>query len=223
MNGTVYSIHNGTHRYVGSTTQPIHRRISGHVKGDNPCSSKIIIESGTYEVEVLESGKFKTLDDLRWCERRYIEQFGIKNLVNKVIPILTKDEHHANKVVYTAEHREEKAAYDVKYAAEHRKQKAAYKAEYNNNHRDELAKYRAEHRDALAAQQAQQAERSAQIVLCPCGKSGRYGDRSRHLKTKFHLGWFAKNSTAPSFSNVTLVSDKPFVPSNFVLSNVLAS
>ena len=88
----IYRIFNETHNYIGSTVD-LKNRMSVHKCPTNKyrCSSKIIIDSGNYQVEILEECEDK--------DREIREQFWIDSYdcVNRNNPVAKKDWDKRNK------------------------------------------------------------------------------------------------------------------------------
>ena len=78
----IYRIFNETHNYIGST-KDLNHRMSVHKCPTNksPCSSTIIIESGNYQVEILEECEDK---DRSIREQYYIDIYDCVNVKNAV-------------------------------------------------------------------------------------------------------------------------------------------
>ena len=78
----IYRIFNETHNYIGSTVN-LKQRMAVHKcpTHQSPCSSKIIIESGNYEVEILEECEDK---DRKIREQYYIDKYDCVNVKNPV-------------------------------------------------------------------------------------------------------------------------------------------
>ena len=105
MSGIIYKITcNETGEcYVGSTTQGLKKRMSAHrclsTNANKNCSSKCIIERNNYTSEIIEFVNFG--DDksiLKAKEKDWISKFS--NIVNKIRPILTRDEKNADQKKY---------------------------------------------------------------------------------------------------------------------------
>ena len=47
----IYKLYNANDCYIGSTKHPLHKRLSQHKSPHNRCCSKLIIESGNYQIE----------------------------------------------------------------------------------------------------------------------------------------------------------------------------
>ena len=85
--------------YVGSTNQPLHRRMINHKKDKNRCSSKEIIKNNNYDISVIEECKeenrnereqfyIDSLDCVNikntfWDEKKYKKEYYIKNIEHK--------------------------------------------------------------------------------------------------------------------------------------------
>ena len=50
----IYKLYNEIDCYIGSTKHPLHKRLSQHKSRHNRCCSKIVIESGNYDIEKLD-------------------------------------------------------------------------------------------------------------------------------------------------------------------------
>jgi hypothetical protein len=104
INGKIYKITSGDLTYIGSTCEPtLARRLSGHVTSHKLCkngtygktSSFQVIETGNYEISLLELYPCNSKDELTARERFYIET---NDCVNKRIEGRTKKEYYeANK------------------------------------------------------------------------------------------------------------------------------
>jgi len=47
----IYKLYNENDCYIGSTKRSLHKRLSQHKSPHNRCCSKIVIESGNYQIE----------------------------------------------------------------------------------------------------------------------------------------------------------------------------
>ena len=47
----IYKLYNEKDCYIGSTKHSLHKRLSQHKSPHNRCCSKIVIESGNYQIE----------------------------------------------------------------------------------------------------------------------------------------------------------------------------
>jgi len=99
QNGKIYKITSGDIIYIGSTCEPtLARRLAKHVanytgfkKGkDHFISSYTLIETGQYEITLIELFPCGSKDELTARERFHIET---NECVNRSIPGRTKEEH----------------------------------------------------------------------------------------------------------------------------------
>ena len=95
QNGKIYKIisHNSDQDiYVGSTTQMLCKRLTGHVtnfKKNGPVSSKNVLRHGNYQILLIENYPCNTKEELTAREAYYVRQF---NCVNKNVPGRTREE-----------------------------------------------------------------------------------------------------------------------------------
>jgi len=76
----IYRIYNDSHNYIGSTKNLYHR-IACHKSDKNECSSRIIIESGKYQVEILEECEEDKREER---EQYWIDKYDCVNIKNPV-------------------------------------------------------------------------------------------------------------------------------------------
>lgn len=115
-NGKIYKIVDNTTGkiYIGSTTQPLAKRLAEHkrhyhqVKNKtrlNKTTSSAIFENGDYDIVLIEECNCETKEQLHRIEREYIESL---ECVNRCIPLRTKQE-------YQQDNRERLIAYLKQY------------------------------------------------------------------------------------------------------------
>ena len=72
----IYKLNNEKDCYIGSTKHSLHKRLSQHKSPHNRCCSKIVIESGNYQIEkvaeVHPEERFKK-------EQHFIDEFSTLN------------------------------------------------------------------------------------------------------------------------------------------------
>jgi len=143
-NGVIYMIKGKSinKNYIGSTTIGIYKRLAGHKSSSNNCSSKEIIESGEYSIEVLEIYPTTSSYELRLRERFYIEN---NECVNKNIPTMTQTEHNrinrsnpdyrlkenANQKIYENKPERKIIMQSYRDNPENKKKALAYRKNYN--------------------------------------------------------------------------------------------
>jgi hypothetical protein len=145
QNGKIYKITSGDLTYIGSTCEPnLARRLSGHVrsfrqfqngKGSN-VSSYQLIETGQYEITLIELCPCGSKDELTARERFHIENTVCVNKIKR--PIITNEERqerinsYAKSYREDPEHKELFKDYHKTYRQDHAEELKAKKKEYYN-------------------------------------------------------------------------------------------
>jgi len=154
--------------YIGSTKNTLNKRFTYHKYLLN-CSSKLIIEFGDAEIELIEE-----VDEQNrlFRERHWIE-FYTEQCVNKIIPIRTKEEK-----------REHKTEYNREYYEANREQINEHQREYYEANSEQIREYK---RAFYEANSEQIREKRNEKITCECGGKTTKANISTHLKTKKHL------------------------------------
>ena len=157
-------------RYIGSTTQPLNKRIGQHrsdykqYQEGNPkfTTSFEIIKLGNYYIEIFECNN---KEELFAKERQYIELH--KDIcVNKFIPNRTDKE-------YKEDNREKIKEYQIEYREINKEKiKEYHKENYENNK-----------------------EKLTEIFNCCCGASIQKCEIARHKKTMKHIRFIESQTT----------------------------
>lgn len=188
-NGRVYLIYNDDDDllYVGSTELTLEERhrirryamryaytpdysasVNTHYRRIGPTKMKL---------ELLEEVVFESKDELRWCERAWMETFegmGFE-LLNDQQPIRSEEERKAYHDAYNRHHHEQHKD------DPHRREQLA-RARQSETGRAQQKRWREENRDHLrAAFKAWGSER----IPCPiCGKTVTRAKKARHVRDK---------------------------------------
>ena len=164
QNGKIYKIisHNSDQDiYVGSTTQMLCKRLTGHVtnfKKNGPVSSKNVLRHGNYQILLIENYPCNTKEELTAREAYYVRQF---NCVNKNVPGRTREEwYEDNKdkiAKYYEDNKDKIAERQKKYYEDNKDKIAKYYednkdkiAKYYEDNKDKKAKYREDNKDKIA-------------------------------------------------------------------------
>jgi len=141
-NSTVYKLHSYDNDliYIGSTTQPLAKRLYEHKHKSNTCSSKILFEqSDNVIITEIEHVNVSSKTELLKIERRYIENM---ECVNKCIPLRTKQEYrHDNKDKI----KESKKQYDI----DNKDKIKESKKQYRLDNKDKIKQYRLDNKDKI--------------------------------------------------------------------------
>ena len=162
--------------YIGSTVQPLHKRIHGHKRDyqlfkNNQIhyvSSYELIDLGEIDIILIENIKCESKEELHAKERYHIE-LNKELCVNKNIPKRSKEETQQIKKEYELKNKEKKKEYAKRniekineYQNEYRKSNKEYQKEYHKEYQREE-------------------------INCECGTTLLLKYKLRHLKTKKHL------------------------------------
>jgi len=139
-NSTVYKLHSYDNDliYIGSTTQPLAKRLYEHKHKSNTCSSKILFEqSDNVIITEIEHVNVSSKTELLKIERRYIENM---ECVNKNIPLRTNRE-------YTLDNKDKYKQYYKQYILDNKDKIKEYKKQYDIDNKDKSKQYRLDNKD----------------------------------------------------------------------------
>lgn len=148
--------------YIGSTTQPLYKRLHHHKSKKNRCTSKDLIEP---KIFLIEDFPCERKEQLHARERHHIEN---TECVNLYIPIRFGDE---NQLIEN----EWKKKWYLRNKERLLKKHKEYHLKNKNN--EDYQKKRQEQRD----------KKKGTKKICECGVEVEHSGLARHKKTKKHL------------------------------------
>jgi len=110
--GKIYKIVNDVNDkfYIGSTTQPLYKRLSEHRKKDNVCMCKNIgVDLYKCSIILIENYSCNDKQELLRKEREYFDKYKKECkevFLNKKRPIITIEERKERSIKYNKEHKE---------------------------------------------------------------------------------------------------------------------
>lgn len=111
--GKIYKIESNGLIYYGSTIQKLYNRISHHKGLYNETISKLLFNTDKeIKISIVELYPCNSKKELLFREREWIEN---NECINKINPIVSKEEAYLIKQKWTLEHREDKKEYDKIY------------------------------------------------------------------------------------------------------------
>lgn len=166
--GRVYKItcENENICYIGSTKQPLKRRLQQHSKFGN--SSKVLFEYPNVEINLLEEIDYQDRDELTRKEAEYIKEYR-DIAVNLVIPFRTSREYYEDNKEYIKQR-------NNNYRRQNIEKYRGYNNKYYQNNREIIKVYK-----SIKHQ-------------CDCGGKYTNGHRAEHLKTKKHLNFLEQQN-----------------------------
>lgn len=179
MLGRVYCIrsHQTTEIYVGSTTQMLSSRMSGHracykrwtISNKHYVTSFEILKYEDAYIELIEQGEFASKQEMEKREGHYIREMVC---VNKCIAGRTQKEWETDNVDKITERQKQ-------YKIQHAEQIAKYQKEYRIQHVENQKEYKIQHADQIAEYQKEKHN-------CPCGGKYITSNKAHHFKSKKH-------------------------------------
>ena len=222
-NGKIYCIKNyiTDDVYVGSTTQPLSKRMDKHrakfrqAKYKNNQLYKIMNDIGLehFYIQLIEKCECNDVEELRAVEKDWIKNIG--NL-NVRVDGRTKSEYYIDKKEHINKtnsenyykNREERLKQQKDYASNHKEEKREYDKNRREEKREEISEYNKEKYANNPEYQQRQKENSNNRYnekkteirakmntkhLCECGKEYSYGNRLRHFNSQFHQNFLNNN------------------------------
>ena len=117
LQGTVYMLSAPEHPkvYIGSTIQPINRRMYRHRSRFNTCRSKVLYEAcrDTVEVNILETIEVLDRNELQHHEVRYLKKYQGK-LLNRNMPYRDRKQRYQDNIVEMREYHRNRYAENAK-------------------------------------------------------------------------------------------------------------
>ena len=221
-NGKIYKILNTVDDdcYVGSTTQPLSKRMAKHrqvmnaeTKRDRLLYTKMrILGVDKFYIELLECFPCDSIEQLRKREGHYIKELGT---LNHLVAGRTKTE-------WSLEHAEQKKETDKQYYLENHDHILTRQKEYRENHKEEMKDYKKKHyeehkteilqkcKDKYNENKEHMLERNklyranhkdkikeweSTTVVCSCGSAYTLTNKARHLKSLRHQNHEAKEQS----------------------------
>ena len=186
QNGKIYSIRSYQTDliYIGSTTQPLSKRLSTH-RGNFNCwknnnyhfvTSFELLKYDDHYIELIENYPCNSKEELERREGELTREFA--NAVNKVIPGRTKKQYYKDNKECISE----------------------YQKQYHNNNKEQLLEkqkqYYEENKEQLLEYKKQYYEDNKQKITqkyeCECGGHYIHCGEARHIKTKKHQKYITK-------------------------------
>ena len=201
--GKIYKIVNDENDnfYIGSTIQPLYKRMYHHRCKDHSCMSKNLgVDLKDCIIVLVENIQCKDKDELLRKERYYIEKYKKEglNIVNKIIPGRTKKEYYEDnkdKIVKRKKEHYEKNKDEIskKKINHYEKNKELYKKklkDYYENNKEKIKKDNKEYREKTKEKES---ERRKEKITCECGAIIQKCN-NRHKKTKVHIKFLQSNN-----------------------------
>jgi hypothetical protein len=203
-NGKIYCIrsHQTDKIYIGSTTQTLAQRFGKH-KALN-CSSREIMKFEDCYIELLEN---YTCTDKNELNRREGELIRLHDCINKNIAGRTSTEYYLDNKEqinektkqYYQDNKQEILEQSKQYREDNKTEIKEQKKQYYENNIEAFyeknKQYRTNNKTEIKEQKKQYymdniekiKEKKSKPNICDCGGCYKYGDKSKHFKSKKHI------------------------------------
>ena len=200
-NSKIYTIRCRTDNnliYVGSTTQPLHKRWYGHksrvndIKENHILLYKTMNELGidNFYIELYENYSCNSKEELNRYEGEIIRKIG--NL-NHIIAGRKPDEYFEENKELLKDKRAEYYNENKEMILENRKK---YREDNKDKIKEMKSKYYVENKEAIKEKRNKDKtikERKTPFYICGCGMSVSGGHKARHETTKKHINFSLPN------------------------------
>ena len=169
--------------YIGSTTQPLYKRINEHRSKHNTCMSKNIgVDLKECKIILIEAFECENKQELLKKEREYYDKYKLEgiNIVNKIRPIVTKEELAEQKKKYKIYNREQQKQYEIKNKEKIKERTKQYEIKNKEIIKERKKQYDNDNKEKKKQQYSIK-------YTCECGSSICKYSKSKHDKTKKHL------------------------------------
>ena len=117
LQGKVYMLSSPNYPkvYIGSTIQPLNKRVYCHSSKWNTCTSRQLYQAcpDTVEVKILEEVEVRNRKELQHHEIRYIKKYQ-DTVMNRNVPLRTRKERYSDNIVQEREYQRNRYAESAK-------------------------------------------------------------------------------------------------------------
>jgi hypothetical protein len=179
----IYSLSNPDLVYVGSTTQPLSKRLAVHRRdyrawkngGKKYLSSFDIIDvCDDYRIELLEECPCDNREQLHKTEGKYIKEL---TCVNKLVAGRTKKE-------WRQDNKEAISQWRKQHCQDNQEAITQYHKQYYQNNKEAINQY---HKQYYQDNKGKIKNRVGEKIRCDCGSLLSKGSLARHKRTQKHL------------------------------------
>ena len=197
--GKIYKIVNDENDkfYIGSTTQPLYKRMHQHRIMYGCSTSKMEVNMWNCFIILVETIDCKNKDELLRKEREYIEKYREEglNIVNKNLPGRTRKEYKENNKEkikeYYQKNKDNILKKTKKYKENNKDKIKKHNKIYKEKNKEITREYHKEHYKINKEKRKENYKNNKQKVLkkvnCECGSIVCIQSLLRHKKTKKHL------------------------------------
>ena len=193
QNGKIYTIRNHIDDdiYVGSTTQPLSKRMVWHrsaMKNPTKCNRRVYKHMNdlgieNFYIELYECYPCNSCEELTKREGQIIREIGT---LNSFIAGRTRKEFYADNKETILEQRKEFYRANKGQILE---QKKCYRETNQDKIKEQKAYYYKNNKDKIK-------DKVCKPYTCECGRTIQYGNKTAHCKTKVHQDYISSSSSS---------------------------
>ena len=213
QNGKIYTIRNHIDDdiYVGSTTQPLSKRMVWHrstMKREKICNRKVYKHMNdlgieNFYIELYESYPCNSCEELTKREGQIIRDIGTLNMT--IAGQNGKEYREANKEKISEQRKEfyrankgqileqRKEYYEANKGQIH-EQKKCYRETNQDKIKEHMKAYYKDNKDTIL-------QGKCKPYTCECGRTIQYGIKARHFRSKVHKDYMSSISSSSSSSS----------------------
>ena len=168
--------------YIGSTCQPLHKRLSQHLiefKSGKYLSSSEIIENGNYSIILVEQYPCQNRNQLLRKEREYIDTL---ECVNKQTPFVTVEEMKKRLKTHYENNKEHIKKYKKEWCINNKEKLKEKSKEYRQINKEELSLKKKQYYEAHKEKIIQ--KDSKRVVCSICSQDMNRSSLYRHKQSK---------------------------------------
>ena len=169
-------------QYIGSTTQPLYKRLHQHKIKSNTCSSKCLINP---EIFLVENVSCNSKEELHKIERKFIESI---DCVNKVIPTRTQKEWYQDNresiIEQKRDYHQNNKEKSKEYIKINKEKISEHQKEWYKDNKESILGRQKEYNQI---NKERIRERRKTKVNCECGSEITTGNLLTHKKSTKHI------------------------------------
>ena len=186
QNGKIYSIrsHQTNKIYIGSTTQPLHKRFHQHKHPSNKSTSRAIMQFDDAYIELVENYPCTDKNELY---RREGEIIRTRDCVNKQIAGRTDAEYYEDHKTEIKQYYEAHKEQKKQYYEDNKESIKQYSRQYEKTHTEDQKR---DKRQYMKQYNKQYKQTHKKTRTCSCGgkfNDGSTSDRNKHYGSKHHI------------------------------------
>mgnify|MGYP003657949406 CR=1 FL=1 len=130
--------------YIGSTTQPLHKRMCEHRKLHNCMSKNLGVDLKYCKIILIEAFECENRQEILKKEREYFDKYKLEckdTFVNKMKPYVSEEEKKEHYKQYRFDNKEKKKEYSKQYQINNKDKLIELSKQYRINNKEKVKQY----------------------------------------------------------------------------------